>query len=822
MADARAIGIVAASLVAGTIMAVGVVNSQPNEKLREPYFGLEEPTAEPVGVQATDIAVELDEVGHDREVSDQTATAEASGTDEEPTAAPPPIRLAARLGEAPESRSPAPLPTPAAEYSPPLIAPPAALEAPAGHPSGPPQATPPRDLGPAPLPAPSDPPHLLEPVGDLDAINWSEAPPVEPPSVPRIAIRPDFEAQPRRGRLIERIRNGERLIGRDREDEEPDSLIDAARQAADSGRWPAPESLLMQLDALTDGDAAKWATATLADLGAILSTAGPWDPAAGGHVGQLAKRIPRGMGLADASADAAFASQTRRAALAVARRVAVWRAAVALCVAQDAADPSAGLLRDDTMRLLAALERFESNPSASTAGETAIPMASLQTLDHPAMPTLIKAVRDHYLAPNVRIAVSRSFAERLMPEETVERGPLAETILGRPVRGSRTVRRTTSVVFVPDTRAVSLAIEVEGDVFSRTVTDAGPVSLRGQSRSAFVVRKPMTLTASGLAVGPATAAASNRSRVDSMQTSFDGVPVMGSLVRSIARNQHEDALPEANREAVQKVMAQARRQTDAESNQRLADLERRIQEQVWMPLERLGLDPQAVAMHTTEEMATIRLRLAGSGQLAGHTPRPRVPAEAMLSVELHESSVNNAIDRLEIAGQRFTLEELFSHVAERLGREPKIPEDLPEGVAVTFERHDPVRVECRDGLVHVAVRVDQIESGRRDWYDVVAKVAYRPVTTDSQIMLEREGVVRIGGEGHRGRFEIALRTIFGKIFPKERPIPLVPERIATHPRLADLRGIQAVATDGWLALALGEPRQQASTVRLPDSAARRE
>jgi len=821
MADARAIGIVAASLVAGTIVAVGVVNSPTNDKPRGPSVGLAEPTAEPVGVQVTDIAVQLDKVGREPAVSDQTAPTKAAEPDDEPTAAPPPIRLAARLGEAPESRGPTPLPTPAAQSSPPLIAPPAALEAAAGRPASPPPVTPRQPLGPAPLPAPPTP-RMLEPVGDLDAINWSEAPPVEPPSAPRIAIRPDFETQPRRGRLIERLRNGERLINRDREDKEGDSLVDAARQAADGGRWPAPESLLVQLDALTDGAAAEWATATLADLAAVLDTSGPWDPAAGGRVGQLAKRIPQGMGLADSSPDAAFASQTRRAALAAARRVAVWRAAVALSADQDAADPTAGPLQGDTMRLLATLEQFESDPSAVTAGEVAIPLASLQTLGHPAMPTLIKAVQDHYLAPNVRIAVSRSLAERLMPEETVERGPLVETILGRPVRGSRTVRRTTSVVFQPDPRAVNIAIEVEGDVFSRTVTDAGPVSLRGQSHSAFVVRKPVTLTASGLAVGPATAVASNRSRVNSMQTSFDGVPVMGSLVRSIARNQHEDLLPEANREAVQKVMTQARRQTDAESDRKLADLERRIYEQVWLPLERLGLDPQAVAMHTTEEMATIRLRLAGTGQLAGHTPRPRVPAEAMLSVELHESSVNNAIDRLEIAGQRFTLEELFSHVAERLGREPRIPEDLPEGVAVTFERHDPVRVECRDGLIHVAVRVDQIESGRRDWYDVVARVAYRPVTTDNQIMLEREGVVRIGGEGHRGRFEIALRTIFGKIFPKERPIPLVPERITTHPRLADLRGVQAVATDGWLALALGEPRQPASTVRLPDSAARRE
>jgi len=66
--------------------------------------------------------------------------------------------------------------------------------------------------------------------------------------------------------------------------------------------------------------------------------------------------------------------------------------------------------------------------------------------------------------------------------------------------------------------------------------------------------------------------------------------------------------------------------------------------------------------------------------------------------------------------------------------------------------------------------------------------------------------VQIGGPGHEGRMEIALRTVFGKIFAKERPVPLVPVKVTENPRLVGLRAVQAVATDGWLAIALAEPR----------------
>jgi hypothetical protein len=50
--------------------------------------------------------------------------------------------------------------------------------------------------------------------------------------------------------------------------------------------------------------------------------------------------------------------------------------------------------------------------------------------------------------------------------------------------------------------------------------------------------------------------------------------------------------------------------------------------------------------------------------------------------------------------------------------------------------------------------------------------------------------------------ELALRTIFGKIFPKGRPIEVLPEQIAKNPKLADVQASQAVSSDGWFALTL--------------------
>jgi hypothetical protein len=237
-------------------------------------------------------------------------------------------------------------------------------------------------------------------------------------------------------------------------------------------------------------------------------------------------------------------------------------------------------------------------------------------------------------------------------------------------------------------------------------------------------------------------------------------------------------------------------------------------------MERLGLEPTAVALETNAGAATARLRLAAPTQLAAHTPRPRAPADALFSIQVHESTVNNACDRFGLAGRKMTLEQLTHHVCTNLGLPPSVPDDLPEGVEVTFAQVDPLRVECRDGLVHVSVALDALESGRRNnWYDIVAHVAYRPTTSGMQVALERDGPVQLSGPGHKGRMEFGLRTIFGKMFPKERPVPLVPATLIANPRLVGVQAVQAVSADGWLAIALA-PVTQAGSGKTSATAAR--
>lgn len=643
----------------------------------------------------------------------------------------------------------------------------------------------------------------------------------EPPVTEALPAAADPPDEPPVRRLLDRLRPAERLRDRLGQRERSDRAS-LPQSATPQTAWPPPTELLRQLATLAAEASPRpavyqgvreWSDSTTAAVNGVLETAGPHMPAAVDAVTKLASCVPAGMAIADQLEDTDHASELRRVAFAVKRRAVTWQAVAALAAQWRDGDTAGDGLAEveqataELVDLLAAVERFEESPRSAPAAEVQQALREVAIVAAPKDEDIALAITNHYLAPNLRVSLREDFLTLLMPETTSRTESVRETVLGRPVRGQRVVEQTTSIRLTPDPDEICFDLVVAGDISTYAITDTGPISMASRGAGQFTVQKPVKICQQGLVVGPATASASNRARLTNVSTSFDSVPLMGSLLRTLARNQHAENLPAANREVAQKIIWQSCRQTDEESERKFAELTEQTEAKVWNPLVQLGLNP-ATFMETTEEQAILRLRLHADAQLAAHTPRPREPENSLLGIQVHQSTFNNAFNQLGVGGQQLSLEELFARVQERLGLEPKVPDDIPEGVSVTFEAVDPIRVEFADGLVEIQVAIDALESGRRDWYDVIGRVSYRPVLAGNRILLEREGPIRIGGPGHRGRIEFALRTIFGKIFPKERPLPVLPKKITEHPRLQELVAAQAVSWDGWFAVALADPASQ--------------
>ena len=662
-------------------------------------------------------------------------------------------------------------------------------------------------LGAAPLPG--------ESLNDPDRRNWSDSTvesfvqQTESRPEPRLALRNVPDQDQPRVRMLPRIWMQERVLPRMAEALGTRTVPYSPPSVVPIDGWPNPAAMFLQIEQIHgDQRTSGWIVLVQKKLADLLATRGPQDPSAGPLMVELNAAVAEGMHIADVSENIANASSLRRSALALSRRVVVWQAvrgAFESPSLQNVPNEEELIhIQQQSLQLINAIEQFESGSDDMAAMNIATTVSHLSRSPVTAAEKIVIAVGEHYMAPNVRLAIHQRLLDKLMPESSVETGRVAEIILGHKVSGTRTVEQSTTIRFIPDTHTVNCELEVSGKIDSRTVTDTGGVSMTSRGASKFIVHKPIKLSPNGLSIGPAKGTASTNSRLSDLETSFDSVPVVRSLVREIAKNQREEKLPEANQEIINKLISQACRRVDDEAGTKIKTLEDQIRQKVWQPLDRLGLAPTAVAFETAQSRATVRLRLAADGQLASHTPRPRAPPESLLSLQVNDSSLNNMLDRLGLAGKNFALEDLLSHVSRQLSQEPQIPEDLPEGVRIVFASHRPLHVEFRDGLVHVRVALASIEFGRRSWQDVVAQVCYKPSINVRKVVLEREGPIQIGGEGHRGRFELALRTIFGKIFAKERPIQVMPEKLVVHPRLQTACVVQAISDDHWFSIAMAD------------------
>lgn len=460
----------------------------------------------------------------------------------------------------------------------------------------------------------------------------------------------------------------------------------------------------------------------------------------------------------------------------------------------------------DRAALLKLVERFESTPTSSTARDIARANQVLRWAPDERLTDVGAQLNLHYRNANVRVAVSADFANRLLPPLRHFDAPVDDVIRNTRVVGrSQTAARSRLVLF-PDRTRWSIGLDVLGSVSSETQGQRGPAVFFQDGQARFHARKLVQVDHQGIHTKPAFGVAESSSQLTGVETDFDGVPLMNRLARSIAQKQYEGESGAAQSEVDQRIADEASRRLDDEVKQLLHDTQAKFETQLLRPLAELGLEPTPIDFETTRARLIARYRLAGSHQLAAHSPRPQAPANSLLSLQLHESALNNVIEQLRFDGRQVELPELVKELAARLGRKQvEVPDELPEDVTVQFAHEDAVRLNFEGGRVTITMQIAELSQGRDNrWKNFTVRGHYAPQISGRQVHLVRDGVIELGGDRKRIGDQVALRAIFAKVLSKNRPIPLLPTTLSDRRELADVEASQAVVEDGWIGITLAQ------------------
>ncbi len=463
-----------------------------------------------------------------------------------------------------------------------------------------------------------------------------------------------------------------------------------------------------------------------------------------------------------------------------------------------AAEPigTAAVLRD--------IEIYERSGLPSDARRLAEDCQFLAVSPNEGRRRLAERIDMHYRNASLRIAVTEELLNKLIPEQNIEYAPVDETVLGRPTRGERLMATELSLRMLPDPKRVLLALEVRGEIVSETTSEAGPATFHNDSSSRYVARKPLEINMRGITVWPVEVNVENDTQLTGINTPLDPIPVISSFARAAAKAGLDQNRAAASAEVKQKIAAQASERINAETRERLAKVVNQLNERVFDPLNSLSLDPQMISGETTAKRFTMRLRLAGEDQLGSHTPRPQAPSDSLASVQIHESVINNGIQRLLLDGRTFTLPELSEHIASRLNR-PIAWEINPENadVKITFAEKDSIVVRCQEGQVVLTLSIAQLSKASRKWKNFQIRAFYKPEVSGRSAQLVRDGVIHLIGQRLNTSAQIALRGIFSRALSKNNAWNLLPEPITKEPKLEYAAITQFVIDDGWIGISLG-------------------
>lgn len=471
----------------------------------------------------------------------------------------------------------------------------------------------------------------------------------------------------------------------------------------------------------------------------------------------------------------------------------------------------------DLAALVAALETYEQAETAGHSINVANHYDSLRWSEDEGVRELADAVNNYYRNANVRVALSAELVNRLLPKELRTAEPVWDNIQGATVEGQSETSTRLRLVLLPDRFRWRLGLEAKGEVASSTSSTSGPATFYQDGSAFYRARKLLTIDRTSIRMHQAEAEANAQSQLNDFQTDFDGIPLFGALARAIARNQYDQKSPLATQEVEGKIINRAASELDEKVTARLEQAKKDFQSKLLAQLQQLQLDPTAVDMETTQERLIARYRLAGREQLSAHTPRPQAPGDSLLSVQLHETALNNSLEHLHLHGRKIELHDLFREMTARFAPKPvPIPEDLPEGVFVTFAKEDPVRIDCEDGRLRLMIHLQQLSATNegKTWKNLIVKGYYKPDANQLDANLVRDGIIELSGNRLGLGDRALLAGIFEKVLSRNRKLNLVNERLSSSPELRDQQVTQFVIYDGWIGIALG-PKMPNRTAERP-------
>ena len=230
------------------------------------------------------------------------------------------------------------------------------------------------------------------------------------------------------------------------------------------------------------------------------------------------------------------------------------------------------------------------------------------------------------------------------------------------------------------------------------------------------------------------------------------------------------------------------------------------------PLVRMDLEPQAVQMSTSADQLMMRYRIAGPDQMSANSARPRDSGQSLISFQLHQTAVNNAIARVGLNGNTFTFDELTQHLSEVVGLPLSGAADDPQSsdrhAEIQFASLAPIQIEFVEDRFRITLNLKKLKVGEKgkQWKNLSLVAAYKPIPAGTQFVLEQDDQeTRIKGKKRiKFKDKAAISTVMKVMFKKEYVVNALPKNMLSLIGGDSIAISQLVISDGWISLSFDD------------------
>ncbi len=558
------------------------------------------------------------------------------------------------------------------------------------------------------------------------------------------------------------------------------------------------------LAGLTDNWAA-WSKET-GDLLAQLYSENPGDAAAQAEIlGKLDRRLATVEKSLNSPEYASISDELVAMQGVLSRRVGLFRAML------ETTGSDMGALRGHLKALVQSLEDFEATGSKASATAFRSAYNGIRHTAADGGERITLALQTSHLNYNARIAATEAFTHRMLAEERVEEGEVRDFILCADVFGNQVTCSSSGIDFQPQTDGIRFYVTLSGVVNSSTDGYSEKAVIHTEGNHTFWATKEVSFDGSRFVTQPAGINVNADNTPTKARTKFSAIPFLGGMADDTAIQRAKDLEPESEAIAAERVSSRVVPKFNEEVDRKFNEASDEFQSRLVGPLTELNQYPDTIHYQTTDTHMISASRLMAKGELGGGTPHPSLTAQSGLTVLVHESMINNSIDRMGLEGKTMTAAELRTFMRDRFSKiyEGKKSDDSSTGSSdsndelksMIFAQEDPMRVRINDGVVTLILRTGfKRGEGQDDVAAHAVQIPLKPVLSGDQLIFERAEVTvnAIGDSNLNVRRGIQSKV--EKDFEVPAPIQRKKAIEKDNGSSVETTLVSVRAVDGWLAL----------------------